>query len=82
MSEDNKVEIQDIQIRLTVEIDGVHVVCSWYGPKDKMRFARVKRANRLISTEESLAFEAQAKELFTKKIEELEKLLAPVTKEE
>lgn len=78
----DKVEINDIQIRLVVEIDGVQLVCSWYGPKDKMRFARAKRANRLITSEEAKKYEDQAKELFIKKIQAIEEALSPVLKEE
>ena len=75
---DKIVDIQDIQIRLSVEIDGVFLVCSYYGPKDKMRFARVKRADRLITAEEATAYEAQAKVLFIKKIAEIEKAITPI----
>lgn len=67
-------DIVDIQIRLNVTIDGVLLVASWYGPKDDMRFARVKSANRLLTPEEIVSFEAQGKEIFIEKIKQLEKV--------
>lgn len=71
----SEVKIVDIQIRLNLEIDGVHLVASWYGPKDKMRFARVKSANRLLTTEETAKYEEKGKILFAEKIKEIEETI-------
>ena len=68
----SRVEIQDIQIRLGVTISGVRFTCSWYGPKDKMRFAAYKGADHCVTDEEIYRLEAEARQLFAQKILELE----------
>jgi hypothetical protein len=70
-----KAIIDDVQIRLVVEIEGATFVTSWYGPRDKMRFAAFKIANRLVPPEERVRLEAQAREIFTERIAELEKII-------
>jgi hypothetical protein len=67
------VEIRDIQIRFGVELEGVFFVTTWYGPKDIMRFAAVKKIDSPKDPESLARLEKHAKELFTIEIEKLEK---------
>jgi hypothetical protein len=69
---DKPVKIQDIQIRLCVEVQGALFVCTWYGPQDKMRFAAFKRENQQLTQDEIYELEQVAKVQFAEKIKELE----------
>lgn len=69
------VEIQDLQVRLAVEVEGVQFVTSWYGPRDKMRFAAVRSVPRELDPEEKARLEKEAQLYFTAKIKALEEAL-------
>lgn len=69
------VKIQDIQIRLSVEIQEVLFVTTWYGPQDRMRFAAFKRANQELTQDQIYELEQIAKSRFIEKIKELEEKL-------
>jgi len=74
----NNTTIEDIQIRLNCFIDESLFATTWYGPGDAMRFAVLISASRLYTKEEKIVLELQAKELFSEKIIELEKVLKEI----
>jgi hypothetical protein len=73
--------IDDIQIRLKTIVDGITFVTTWWGPKDPMRFAAVKK-NELVNVEESdeslKLKEDIAIERFTEIIKELQNVFDSV----
>lgn len=73
-----KVRIADIQLRLSIEIDGVVLVTSWYGPKDDKRFARVKKSEKPLTIQEVNEYEEKAKVLFSEKIKQFEEALEDI----
>lgn len=72
------VEVEDIQIRLSVKLQGVLFVTTWYGPEDVMRFAAIKMRDEVLSEEEEERLEGEARSIFDSRIKELETALLPV----
>lgn len=70
------VVVDDIQIRLYVEIEGTVWVTSWYGPGDPLRFVALRRAPEPLAESRYEALEDEARRLLSRKIQGLSKLLA------
>lgn len=67
--------IDDIQIRLKTEVNGIVFVTTWWGPKDPMRFAAVNSAlnsEKTFSPDEIYAAQQIATQRFIEKIKEFE----------
>lgn len=73
-----KNKIVDIQIRLSTKIDGVDLVTTWYGPKDKMRFAAIKYSPRELTQTEIDILEASAVDDFSERIKEMENYFSDI----
>lgn len=67
----SKVNVSDVLVRLDTTVEGVTFGTSWWGPKDKMRFAVQLKTDSNEDPEEILRLESIAKRIFHQKISEI-----------